>query len=62
MELLQPAPRTERDLACPHGVQFYDVVGGGARSERTAWSYRAPQTSMKQIDHWIGVWEDVQVE
>ncbi len=62
MELLRPAPRTERDLACPHGVQFYDIVGDGARSKRAAWSYEAPQASMKQIDHWIGFWEDVRVE
>ncbi len=61
MELLRPAPRTDRDLACPHGVQFYDIVGDGARSERAAWSYEAPQASMKQIDHWIGFWEDVQI-
>ncbi len=62
MELLQSAPKTSRDLQCPHGVQFYDVVGNGARSERAAWSYEAPQESMKQIDHWIGFWEDVRVE
>ncbi len=62
MELLRPAPRTERDLACPHGVQFYDIVGDGARSERAAWSYEAPQASMKQVDHWIGFWEDVQID
>lgn len=26
MELLQRGPKTARDLECPHGVQFYDVV------------------------------------
>ncbi len=62
MELLRPAPRTQRDLACPHGVQFYDLVGGGARSERAAWSYETPQRSMQEIDHWIGFWEDVHIE
>ena len=25
-ELLERAARTPADLACPHGVQFYDVV------------------------------------
>ena len=62
MDLLQPVPLTRRDLACPHGVQFYDVVGDGARSQRAAWSYEAPGPSMKQVDHWIGFWEDVDVE
>ena len=61
MDLLQRAPKTQKDLACPHGVQFYDVVEGAARSERAAWSYEAPRASMKQIDRWIGFWEDVEV-
>ena len=26
MEWLDKAPKTESDRACPHGVQFYDVV------------------------------------
>ena len=34
MDLLQVAPKTARDLECPHGGQFYDVVGGGALSAR----------------------------
>jgi uncharacterized protein (DUF427 family) len=59
MDLLRLAPKTESDLACPHGVQFYDVA---ARSERAAWSYEAPRASMKQVDHWIGFWEDVEIE
>ena len=50
------------DLDCPHGVQFYDVAEGAARSERAAWSYEAPRASMKQVDHWIGFWEDVEIE
>lgn len=61
MDLLQAVPKTESDLACPHGVQFYDVVGDAARSERAAWSYEAPRASMKQVDHWIGFWEDVEI-
>ncbi|MGH6926769.1 MAG: DUF427 domain-containing protein, partial [Dongiaceae bacterium] len=62
MDLLTPAPKTARDLECPHGVQFYDVAGNGVHSERAAWSYLAPRESMKQVDHWIGFWEDVKVE
>lgn len=61
MDMLRPTPKTDSDLACPHGVQFYDVVDGAARSPRAAWSYEAPQASMKQVDHWIGFWEDVSV-
>ncbi len=62
MDLLRPAPKTQGDLACPHGVQFYDVVGDTARSRRAAWSYEAPGASMRQVDHWIGFWEDVKIE
>jgi uncharacterized protein (DUF427 family) len=62
MDRLRPTSKTQGDLACPHGVQFYDVVVDGARSQRAAWSYEAPGPSMKQVDHWIGFWEDVQIE
>jgi uncharacterized protein (DUF427 family) len=62
MDLLAKAPKTARDLECPHGVQFYDVADGTARSARAAWSYETPQTSMKPVDHWIGFWEDVEVK
>lgn len=62
MDLLRLAPKTKDDLACPHGVQFYDVVAGAARSSRAAWSYEAPGAAMKQVDHWIGFWEDVEME
>lgn len=62
MDLLTQAPKTPRDLECPHGVQFYDVADGAARSTRAAWSYEAPQAKMKPIDRWIGFWEDVLVE
>lgn len=61
MELLEVTPKSARDLECPHGVQFYDVVDGAARSPRAAWSYEAPQAAMKPVDHWIGFWEDVEV-
>lgn len=62
MQLLEPAARTPRDLECPHGVHFYDLVDGADRSERAAWSYESPQPALEDIDHWIGFWEDVQVE
>jgi uncharacterized protein (DUF427 family) len=62
MDRLRPAPQTPRDLECPHGVRFYDVVGeDGTRSPRAAWSYEAPGPSMKRVDHWIGFWEDIEV-
>lgn len=62
MDLLRAVPKTQSDLACPHGVQFYDVAEGAARSERAAWSYEAPRASMKQVDHWISFWDDVEIE
>lgn len=61
MDLLKIAPKTASDLECPHGVQFYDVVGPSARSDRAAWSYEKPQPSMAPVDHWIGFWEDVEI-
>ena len=61
MDLLKSTAKTENDLKCPHGVQFYDVVEGDALSPRAAWSYEAPQEKMKPVDHWIGFWEDVDV-
>ncbi len=61
MDLLHATPRTQSDLACPHGVQFYDVAQDAARSKRAAWSYEAPRPAMSQVDHWIGFWEDVEV-
>ena len=61
MDLLRMAPRTGSDLQCPHGVRFYDLVEGEARSPRAAWSYEAPQARMQPVDHWIGFWNDVSV-
>ena len=61
MALLHAAPKTESDLACPHGVRFYDLADAAFRSPRAAWSYEAPQGEMRQVDHWIGFWEDVEV-
>jgi uncharacterized protein (DUF427 family) len=61
MEWLEKTPRTEDDLECPHGVQFYDVVIDGARHERAAWSYESPRPSMAQVGGRFGFWEDVKV-
>jgi len=61
MDLLHLAPKTQSDLECPHGVQFYDLAADVARSERAAWSYEAPHASMKQVDHWVGFWNDVEI-
>jgi uncharacterized protein (DUF427 family) len=60
-EWLEKAPKTESDHECPHGVQFYDVVIDGVRHERAAWSYEAPQPSMKKVGGRFGFWEDVEV-
>lgn len=61
MELLQQAEKSQSDLACPHGVRFYDVAKEASRSERAAWSYEAPRASMQKVDHYIGFWGDVEV-
>ena len=60
-EWLQKVPKTPKDLECPHDVQFYDVVVGGVRHERAAWSYEAPKPSMQHVAHRIGFWQDVEV-
>lgn len=63
MSLLTKAGKTESDLECPHGVQFYDLADGKASSERAAWSYEKPSNAtMRSIDHWMAFWEDVAVE
>lgn len=61
MEWLEKAPKTESDLRCPHGVQFFDVVIDGSRHPRAAWSYEAPLPTMAQTADRYGFWEDVQV-
>jgi len=62
MDWLQKAAKTENDRACPHGVQFYDVVVDGKRHPRAAWSYEAPQPKMQQVADRFGFWEDVEVK
>ena len=61
MDCLRKSPRTADDKQCPHGVQFYDVVVDGEQHARNAWSYEAPQPSMRQVAQRIGFWEDVEV-
>ncbi|MEA2905893.1 MAG: hypothetical protein QOI12_3280 [Alphaproteobacteria bacterium] len=60
-EWLEKVPKTETDRACPHGVQFYDVVVDGARHARAAWAYEAPLASKQQTAGRIGFWKDVKV-
>jgi uncharacterized protein (DUF427 family) len=60
-EWLEKAPKTASDRACPHGVQFYDVVLDGRRYERAAWSYEAPRPGMHRVAQRFGFWEDVEV-
>lgn len=60
-EWLKKTPKTESDLECPHGVQFYDVVIDGLRHARAAWQYEAPKPAMKQVADRFGFWEDVEV-
>jgi uncharacterized protein (DUF427 family) len=61
LEWLEKAAKTADDRACPHGVQFYDVMVGGTRHERAAWSYEAPRPEMKLVGGRFGFWQDVQV-
>jgi uncharacterized protein (DUF427 family) len=61
MDWLEKAAKTDSDLKCPHGVQFYDVVIDGVRHARNAWSYEAPKPAMQQVAMRFGFWEDVKV-
>ncbi len=61
MDLLEASERTAEDRRCPHGVRFYDAVVAGVRHERVAWSYEAPQASMRPVAQRMGFWEDVEV-
>ena len=61
MDLLKSTPKTPRDLECPHGVQFYDVVLNGERHPRNAWIYERPQPAMKAVTERVGFWENVKV-
>jgi uncharacterized protein (DUF427 family) len=61
MQWLESVPQTEKDKACPHVVQFYDVVIEGMRHSRAAWSYEAPRPSRIETAGRIGFWQDVEV-
>jgi uncharacterized protein (DUF427 family) len=61
MDWLQKADKTVDDRACPHGVQFYDVIVGGKRHARAAWSYEAPRPEMRDVSGRFGFWQDVEV-
>lgn len=61
MDWLEKVAKTADDLACPHGVQFYDVVVGGKRHARAAWCYEAPRLEMKAVGGRFGFWQDVKV-
>ena len=58
---LEKTAKTPKDLECPHGVQFYDVVIGGKRHARNAWQYEAPQPRMSEVTGRFGFWKDVKV-
>jgi uncharacterized protein (DUF427 family) len=60
-EFLDKAPKTAKDLECPHGVQFYDVVIDGQRHARNAWVYEAPQPKLAHVGGRVGFWQDVKV-
>jgi len=61
LELLEKAEKTASDRACPHGVQFYDVVIDGKRHARAAWRYEAPRPAMNHVADRFGFWEDVEL-
>jgi uncharacterized protein (DUF427 family) len=62
LEWLEKTVRTEADLRCPHGVQFYDVVIDGERHARNAWVYESPRPEMAQVKDRFGFWKDVEVK
>jgi len=61
VDWLEKADKTTGDQACPHGVQFYDVIVQGKRHARAAWSYEAPRPEMAQVGGRFGFWQDVEV-
>ena len=61
MDWLERTDKTADDRACPHGVQFYDVIVDGARHARAAWCYEAPRPEMSAVGGRFGSWQDVEV-
>jgi uncharacterized protein (DUF427 family) len=62
VDWLAKAEKTDADRACPHGVQFYDVVVDGERHPRVAWVYEAPRAALKPVEGRFGFWQAVKVE
>jgi len=62
LDWLEKAAKTQSGRACPHGVQFYDVVLDGVRHLRAAWSYEAPRPVMQPTAGRFGFREEVEVE
>mgnify|MGYP001565939867 CR=1 FL=1 len=60
-ELLVKAAKTDDDMQCPHGVQFYDVTIAGKRHARDAWSYESPRSAMHRVAGRFSFWQDVAV-
>jgi uncharacterized protein (DUF427 family) len=60
-EWLKKTTRTAKDLECPHGVQFYDVVIEGEHFRRAAWVYETPRPEMRAVKDRFGFWQDVTV-
>ena len=61
LDWLEKTEKTTSDLACPHGVQFYDVVVDCKRHTRAAWSYEKPRPEMAHVGGRFGFWQDVEV-
>lgn len=61
LEWLEKTEKTASDLACPHGVQFYDAVIDGTRYPRVAWRYEAPRPTMSHVAGRFGFWDKVEV-
>ena len=54
-------PKTDWDRACPHDVQFYDVVIDGARHAPRRLVVRGAASKDEQVANRFGFWEDVKV-
>jgi uncharacterized protein (DUF427 family) len=61
-EFLRVAPKTSADNRCPHSVQFFNLSDGTHESARAAWAYEAPRTSRAHVAHWVGFWNDVELQ
>lgn len=61
LEYLRKAAKNDADRACPHGVQFYDVVIDGTCAPRAAWVYEAPRPQMQVVGGRFGFWHEVTV-